>query len=125
MLSVFPSLYNYSFFVPAILRLFLAIYLFRAAYGNFLNMKVAEPDKKSTILFWTAFKALGAILMLLGLFIQPAALLLAASTLAVIFLRKKHAFAQKYPAEFYWLLIAVYVTLALLGPGPWSIDLPL
>jgi uncharacterized membrane protein YphA (DoxX/SURF4 family) len=123
MLSVFPNLYNYVNLVPDLLRVFLGLFLLKAAWENY--MMVRGGMKPKTAILWSVLKVVGAGLILAGLWIQPTALAFAILTLNLIVFRSKIPVAQKYPVEFHILLVIAYVSLAILGPGIFAIDLPL
>ena len=78
--------------------------------------------------FWawlvTAVEFLGGIALVLGLFTQLAALILAIQFLIIIlwFKRGQNFIGGK---EFDFLILFALLALLVLGPGTWSIDLPL
>lgn len=123
MLSVFPDLYNYSNFLPVLLRLFLGLYLLRAAWGNYTAIRAGLKPNKAAI--WTLIKSVGGIFILAGYLIQPTAMFFGLLALCVICFKSKLPGHRGYPTEFYILLVLAYLTLVVLGPGIWSIDLPL
>jgi uncharacterized membrane protein YphA (DoxX/SURF4 family) len=123
MLSIFPNFFTYSLLVPTALRLFLGLFLLKAAWSNYQLVRQAMKPQKA--LFWSVLKLIGAVLILSGFLLQPTAIVFALLTLNLIIMRNKIPVAQKYPVEFYILLIIAYLSLVVLGPGLYAIDLPL
>jgi hypothetical protein len=107
MLSVFPELFNYSQIAPFILRISLAVILVRFGYLAIFKT-ITRHEKTIGIIQWLA-----AIFLFLGFLTQIAAILAIA---AVFNIKPK---TQKL------MVIAVAVSLILLGPGLFSFDLPL
>lgn len=118
MLSVFPELFNYSQMAPVILRIALAAVLF---YFGYLSLK-AEEGKYS--------KAEGALKIIIGLFLlvgfltQIAALLASLAMIAEA-VKEKMASGVIKRKVLKFLIFSIGASLALLGPGLFSIDLPL
>lgn len=107
MLSVFPELLNFSQVAPLILRVALAVVLFQVGYKIFKS-----SEKREKII--GVVEILSAALLALGMFTQVASI---ASLIAV---------SNKTEGKSLRLLIAAAsLSLALLGPGIYSFDLPL
>jgi uncharacterized membrane protein YphA (DoxX/SURF4 family) len=107
MLSVFPELLNYSQVAPFILRIFLAVALLQIGYKLFKS-----EEKKEKI--FGIIEILSAIFLAIGMFTQVAAIV---SLIAI---------SNKTEEKSLRLLTAaVSISLALLGPGIFSFDLPL
>ncbi|MFH1170658.1 MAG: hypothetical protein V1704_03820 [Candidatus Vogelbacteria bacterium] len=105
MLSVWPNLFNYQIIVPVILRLvlggsLLALYLpaWRSARG--------------------LFGLLAGILILIGLVTQPA-------SLAVALLLTEESWHGRHQRATLLPLLAIALSLLLLGPGLFAFDWPL
>jgi len=107
MLSVFPELFNYSQIAPFILRLALAIVLARFGYLAIFKT-IAKKEKAIGIV-----QGLASIFLFLGFLTQIAGLL----AIATIFNIKSKTLKL--------MIVAVAVSLILLGPGLFSVDLPL
>ncbi|MBI2023298.1 DoxX family protein [Candidatus Giovannonibacteria bacterium] len=133
MLSIFPSLLDYQFFAPLILRLALAavflVHGYPKLFGgfshavHFFNSSGIKPAKFWVVVVGLA-ELLGGILLLAGFLVQPAAFILVANLLVAIWKVKfKAGFANGW--EFDLVLIAMLLSLLILGPGAYSIDLPL
>ena len=88
-------------------------------------MMVRHGLKSREAMIWSFIKLVGAGLFLVGLWVQPTALIFALFTISLIVFRNKIPTAQKYPVEFHILLVIGYLSLMLLGPGLFAIDLPL
>ncbi len=118
MLSIFPELLNYSQLAPVILRIALAVVFL---YFGYLSFKI-EGNKYS--------KAEGAIKIIIGLFLLAGFLTQIAAFLASLAMIAE-AIKEKMAGGFIkrkvlkFLIFAIGVSLALLGPGLLAIDLPL
>ena len=107
MLSVFPELFNYSQIAPFILRISLAIVLVRFGYLAIFKT-ITRREKAMGIIQWLA-----AILLFLGFLTQIAAVL----AIVIVFNIKSKTLKL--------MIISVALSLMLLGPGLFSLDLPL
>ena len=117
MLSIFPQLFNYSYFAPFILRVALAFILLANGYSQ-----MGESGK-----FQKAFgitKILGAVFFVAGFLTQPTAILVGVAVLAEI-LRLKIKKISIPTKGLKFLILAIAVSLILLGPGIFALDLPL
>ncbi len=132
-LSVFPQLLDWQFFGPLFLRLALGLIFLAHGYQKLAGDKAQlvgwlESMKFRPGKFWawlvTAVEFLGGIALVLGLFTQLAALILAIQFLIIIlwFKRGQNFIGGK---EFDFLILFALLALLVLGPGTWSIDLPL
>ncbi|MEW5907870.1 MAG: hypothetical protein AB1643_01670 [Patescibacteria group bacterium] len=115
MLSIFPWLFNYSQAASFILRIALAIILINTS--SFILPDLAEKQAKLVKII----KSVSALCLILGLFIQPVALLLIIM-LGINIIRPSLDMEKKLVS---FLLMTVALSLMLLGPGLFSIDLPL
>ena len=107
MLSVFPELLNFSQVAPLILRVILAVILLQVGYKLF---KSAEKREKII----GVIEILSAIFLAIGMFTQVAAIV----SLITISNKTEEKILRL-------LMVAVSISLALLGPGIYSFDLPL
>ncbi|MBU2109347.1 hypothetical protein KKB71_00085 [Patescibacteria group bacterium] len=118
MLSIFPELFNYSYLAPFLLRIALALVLIRIGYLSF--KKTNDKCQKSIDIT----QIISAVFVALGLLTQIAALVI----MAMIATEVIKAGIQKIPVErkiLKFLMFIIAVSLMLLGPGLFAIDLPL
>ncbi len=121
MLSLFPSLLDYSFYGITFLRVILALAL---ASHAFLHLKNAWPSRDLTSIALSLIEGALAIFLFLGLFTQAAALLVAILMLVSLILNYRHHDSY-HSRTYYLLLIAIALSLLVLGPGALAIDYPL
>lgn len=111
MLSIFPWLFNYSQIAPFILRIVLAVALVSL---NFSRTKSENKYLKAS----AGAQCLAALSIFLGIFIQAGALLTIIAVIADVI--------KKQRSKLLGLLIfAIALSLLFLGPGLFSLDLPL
>lgn len=118
MLSVFPELFNYSYLAPFVLRITLGLILIRVSYLSFIK-NTGRCQKAIDIT-----QMVSSVFIILGFLAQIASLVI----IAMIITKSIKACIQKIPIErkaLKILIIAVAVSLMLLGPGLFAIDLPL
>jgi uncharacterized membrane protein YphA (DoxX/SURF4 family) len=109
MLSIFPSLLTYGLLAPLILRLAAALQLGYSGYKL-----LGQPAAGRLI---GATQLLAALLLFVGLWTQPVALILA--LLIVVWPDRT------IPAPQRSLMIVILLSLVFTGPGFLAIDLPL
>ncbi|MBU3925838.1 hypothetical protein KJ763_01570 [Patescibacteria group bacterium] len=118
MLSIFPELFNYSFLAPFILRIILALVLIRLSYSS----AIRNTDKYQRAIDITLI--ISAVLIGFGFLTQLVSLVI----IAMIIIEVIKANAQKNVINRKsekLLMIAIAISLMLLGPGMFAIDLPL
>jgi len=120
MLSVFPGLLNYPLIGIFILRVALGLVFLKFGLEIFfLKKRWGEKAVNISEIICGAF-------LLIGFLTQPSALFALLITLtAFLFKIFKRNEIFSRPLIFYFFLAAVSVSLILLGPGAFSIDLPL
>jgi uncharacterized membrane protein YphA (DoxX/SURF4 family) len=131
MLSFFPELLNWSMLAPTILRFTLAWFLFQHAANAFwkgdattLTVLKSIFLTKTAIIFNQVIgylRVVAATLLVLGLFTQIAALMALVMYILRLTTRKYHGEEAMVDS----LLGVIALCLALLGPGAFSLDLPL
>lgn len=133
MLSLFPRLLDFQFYGPLLLRLALgAVFLIhgypklfgdRSQFAGWLASRAFRPGWAWALLVAIVEVVVGALLII-GLFTQAAALVLAIELLIIIVWFKR---GQKFVGgwEFDFVLLVMALVLLVLGPGAWAIDLPL
>ena len=143
MLSIFPQFLDFQFYGPLFLRVALGIIFIahgwkkisggkesRAQFAGWLGAMKIRPGK-----FWalvvTLVEFFGGVLLFVGFFVQPIALVLSIQFLVILFwVRRGQPFIAKPDApmmswEFDFLIFFALVALLVLGPGACAIDLPL
>ncbi|MES2007191.1 MAG: DoxX family membrane protein [Patescibacteria group bacterium] len=133
MLTTFPSLLMYGFFVPMMLRITVAIIFGYLAIQHFTHKKAVSAEIKwvshemavwATGLLILAELALG-ILLFVGAFTQIAALLASLGFLKMAVLHKKMPNYAPLSRLSYVLLFVISMTLLISGAGIFAFDLPL
>ncbi len=125
MLSLFPELFDWSWYVPFVLRLLVAYYFITIGYHLARFIKEGSDNEKAAWNILGGLVIVTGLLILIGLFTQAAAAVAFAWTLLALYFRKKNATFTLEPARFYFLLGCVALSLIFLGPGPFAFDLPL
>ena len=127
MLSLFPDLFDWSFYVPFFFRVFLGCYVIAVGY-SFFKKSTAPAEKNEDSISWGI---LGGLLMVLalclfaGVFVQAAGAVTFAVSLIAIYAKKYHLAEIDESTTFYLLFALVGISLVFLGPGPFAFDLPL
>lgn len=127
MLSLFPDLLIYGFQGTAALRVTLgAIVLTLALYHLRVGRRAARP----TFAILSVLEIVAGLLLVVGLYTQAAALVVAVLSLGSMVLNYHHRDNVADGSQFYFyafqLLLAVTaLTLITLGPGAWAFDWPL
>ncbi len=120
MLSVFPGLLNYPLIGIFILRVALGFVFLKFGLEIFFQKRRAV-EKLGGI-----FEIICGTLLVIGLLTQPSALFALLITLmAIVFKAVKINGIFSQSLIFYMFLAIVSISLVLLGPGVFSIDLPL
>ncbi|MFA6273505.1 MAG: DoxX family protein [Candidatus Paceibacterota bacterium] len=134
MLSVFPSLFNFSFFAPTILRLAVALIFVSNGYQKTFTRKAEWIEHFKSVGIKPGNQIISAVgiielvagtLLLVGFWAQPAALVLTIISLAYIILKINKPAALPNKVSFYLLLLAINLSLLLTGPGALAFDWPL
>jgi hypothetical protein len=118
MLSLFPSFFDWNWYIPFVFRIVLAYHFFNT------GLAAAKHGDGTWKVLGATSAAIGA-LFVAGLWVQPSAI--AGSILAAVFFSKKTQKPRflKDSRAFYVLLGIVSLSLLFLGPGPYAFDLPL
>jgi len=122
MLSLLPDLLDFSSIAPVILRLALGGTLLSYGFKELFAPQIGVPSWMKIVGIWES--VLG-VLLLAGLFTQVAALLAGLEFLGYLFLRLKDKAQMPISANFLLVMLAIALSLVLLGPGLFAIDLPL
>lgn len=134
MLNTFPDLLAFGLFAPLILRLAAGVTC------ALMGWRLIRRDKESWVrvaeslgrvpglsYVWVVggLLELGGILLILGLYTQVAALLLATLTGILSALKRKRTEQIPYDRAFLDLLLVVLISLLFSGAGFFAFDLPL
>jgi len=116
--SLFHDLLTYREIAPFILRLALAFIFI--GHGYSIKMKSGK-----TLAKFTGFiEIISGLLLFIGLFVQAAAIAVSLiMVVAIIKVKRKEGFLTD--CAFNLLILAVALSLLVLGPGIFSFDLPL
>ncbi|MES2087966.1 MAG: DoxX family membrane protein [Patescibacteria group bacterium] len=133
MLSTFPLLLSYQFAVPFIFRVVVGLIFIWSGYKNFspANSKNSTLSIRFTNLtkmwLWSIaiLEVLGGVLLLAGLFTQITAIVL--SLIIVASIARSYRKGSDVSPEQNILLLLTLITISLLflGPGFYSLDLPI
>lgn len=130
--SVFPQLFDFWFIVPFFLRILLGIVFiahgFPKLFKKFSETKAffASLGLRPAVL-WTLWigilEFVGGIFLIIGLFVQPIALLLAINMFfAIVLVARRKGFVGGWEFEICLLFIAL--ALFIMGAGAFAIDAP-
>ncbi len=114
MLSLFPQLFAYQELAPFILRLVIGFIAISFGYSGLFKSSERLRFTIGIVYFCAG------ILLFAGFFTQLAAGLVSIAAIVELF---RSSFGKNY--QFFILFIAALIALMLLGPGLFSIDLPL
>lgn len=127
MLSLFPELFDWSFYVPFFFRAFLGVYIIGAGYRIF--KKTSDPaEKEEDKISWGILGGLLitlALCLLVGIVVQVAGAITFAISLFAVYAKKYGVREINESTTFYLLFALVGISLVFLGPGPFAFDLPL
>lgn len=115
MRTLLPALLDYSFYAPLFLRLYVAYYI-----GS-----LGREREKGAYGYLSFVHYIATLGIFLGVFLQIAALLGLVSISIEYVLRKKDGSLTRERLLLNVGAKAILLSLLVLGPGPFSIDLPL
>ena len=119
MLSLFPFLFAWNWYVPFVFRLFLGYYFFTIGL-RFEKSELANGRRLAPY-----FLMILAVLLTLGVYTQVCGLVAAISSLWLMFKRNGKDRAGEESRKFYSLLGIISLSLLFLGAGPYAFDIPL
>lgn len=133
MLSVFPSLLDYSFFAPTVLRVAAGCVLFLVAYTLWKQRALIAQERFPVIVTcppWltgmSSFViAVIGFLLVAGMWTQIAALAGALVALKGIFFGQRYRTVVPLPLSTNVLLLVILLSLVVTGAGALAFDLPL
>lgn len=114
-LSIFPELYNYSAVAPFILRVALGIMLIKNGGGK----------EKTFGSVGNLISAVTGVFLIIGFYTQLAAIVASVLSLIKIFSTFGNNDKPNHIFGYYFLSLVIAMSLTLIGPGIFSIDLPL
>ncbi len=134
MLNPFPSLLTYSTLAPFILRLVLAFIVLDLGFLKFGKEKLRwlasfEALHLKPVDIWLKVLALvdvvGGIMLLVGWYTQIAALAFVILFGAEFYVEWKEGPILRRDLTFYFLVLAISISLLLSGAGAYAFDIPL
>lgn len=134
MLSLFPTLLNYSIFAPLILRVVLGLIFLDLGALKFRSEKKRWVDSFKAlrlnpadffVALYGALQIIGGVLLVVGFWTQGAALAFVIFTAVELYIEWTAKDVLKRDMVFYLLTFVISLSLLLTGPGAYSFDLPL
>lgn len=131
MLSLFPTLFDYSAVATVVLRVVVAVIFIMEGYKKLPKKSVpmvegiTEPKKPFVQTFMPVIEFIGGLFFFVGLFTQLVAVILAAISMKKMCVEYKHKSAQNHDFLFFLLLFFITLSFLFFGPGLRSIDYPL
>ncbi len=119
MLSLFPTLLDWNWYVPFLFRIFLGYYFFN------LGLHMMKKSDESAWKILGGMSSIMGIMFVLGVVTQLLGVIAAVSSLMLSYFKKKKMKYSLESTSFYALLSLVSISLLFLGAGPYAIDLPL
>ncbi len=141
MLSVFPSLFILSIFVPVLLRLVVGIFFFTIGYRHLTKeqdvlgkefsawfqtyLPFLAPVAKPYVVLLALIEILLGLTLIAGFLTQVAALIGFIYMIKLVWLQKGFPHFANHERLVYILFAVVLFSLLILGPGAPAVDLPL
>lgn len=123
MLSLFPELFDWSWYTPLLFRGFLAIYLCTLVFA--LLRKHHTSNERLADLGFGILLTLLALMYLLGIYIQIGGAIGFSVAMTALMFRKRHKKDLNESGWFYLLVALVSLSFVFLGAGPYAFDIPL
>lgn len=127
MLSLFPELLDWAWYVPLVFRIFLGIYVAQIGWRYAATHARVDPKSSAAYLFGGSLLFLFGVALLFGLFVQALGAIGFVLALAALYFKRagRNVPEVTESGPFYVLFGLTALALIFLGPGPYSIDLPL
>jgi putative oxidoreductase len=134
MLSVFPELLTFELLAPFLLRVVVGLILINLGWMKFKGEKarwegffdaIGWRPKETFVIVFGLIEIVGGGLLLIGLYTQVAALVIAVINFAELHVERKESVLLKRDAIFYLFIFVISISLLLTGPGFFAFDLPL
>jgi len=120
MLSLFPSLFTWSFISPTLIRLTLAAVLITWTYSSLRKVAATPQDKIIGIV-----EGVAGLLLIIGLWTQAAALFVAVDLIVRIGGKIRAGKFLTQGVNYYLILLVLALSLLVTGAGFFAIDWPL
>ena len=120
MLSLFPSLLSWNQLSPFLIRLCLGITLIFLKYKTFKKSGATSKEKVVSVI-----EFISAILILIGLWTQLAAIVIAIDMIIRLLDKAKSRAILTDGVNYYLILFVLAISLALTGAGFFAFDMPL
>ena len=120
MLSLFPSLLSWNQLSPFLIRLCLGITLIFLKYKTFKKSGATSKEKVVSVI-----EFISAILILIGLWTQLAAIVIAIDMIIRLLDKAKSRAFLTDGVNYYLILFVLAISLALTGAGFFAFDMPL
>jgi len=134
MLNVFPDLLTFGFFAPFLLRLALGVLFFdfgrhtltkgRAQHGLLFEALGLKQGTRYALVLGVLEIVL-AILLVIGLYTQIAAVGTLVLSLFAYYLKGNHGQHIEHRRHLFFLTVIISLSLLLSGAGAFAVDLPL
>lgn len=134
MLNYFPTLLSYNMAVPTVFRFIIGCLFIYFAYSNLTTnreskISLFEKYNFSAGQLWlwvlVSIETLCGLTLLAGMFTQISSIVSSVLLLAGLVLKQKHPESLPWSKGFLFLLLIITASLLFIGPGLYSIDLPL
>ena len=134
MLSVFPSLFSYSLLVPLVFRLVIGLTFITFGYGNVTKKRESKLNLLSGLKlrpagFWlwclSLMEMIGGLMLVVGIATQVIALIFSIFIILKIIGQSRGLEITSLSQSTLFLLALISASLLFLGPGFYSVDLPL
>jgi hypothetical protein len=127
MLSLFPELFDWGFFVPTLFRVVLGTYIFLYGIRVFRERArgaVSEQERSAYRIFGFLLMVISGFLFL-GYLIQAVGAVVTSLGLMALWFHGKHSPDAPQTRAFYVFATAMAFSLIFLGPGAFAVDIPL
>ncbi|MFA5001286.1 MAG: DoxX family membrane protein [Candidatus Paceibacterota bacterium] len=128
MLSLFPALLDFGSIAPLLLRLALGGTFLSYGLRELIRPQTPAPNSSLSprlIRLIGAWESLLGALLVVGLFTQIVALLIGLELLGYLVIRFKDKAKMPISADYLFVMLAIAISLMLLGSGLFAFDLPL
>lgn len=132
LLNPFPTLLDYYLYAPLILRIalgtiFLGWGIVKISPRVSFSLAALPVISENAFLLRLigAVEVIGALSLIVGFQVQTFAIIFALALLSYIVVKKIKPDSLRHSPTFYWVLLAISLSLTISGPGPYALGLPL